>query len=356
MDILSYMTAHGHEQLNIVTDPPSGLKAVIGIHDTTLGPALGGCRFYPYEKEDDAILDVLRLSEGMSYKAAMAGLPLGGGKCVVIGDPRTDKSPELFRALGRAVQRMGGRYITAEDVGTTVSDLETVSETTDFVVGLSEAHGGGGDPSPWTALGVLRGIEACAEFRWGSSDLDGVHVAIQGVGKVGYALAELLHARGARLTVCDVNQQMLARASAELGATIASPDQIYATVCDIFAPCALGAVLNDRTIPQLRCEIVAGSANNQLEEPAHGAMLRDRGIVNAPDYVINAGGLINVAAELEPEGYIEAQSRARVMAIYDNVMAVLRRAEAEGIPSTVAADNEARHRILSGQAVRQPAL
>lgn len=345
MDILSYMTAHGHEQLNIVTDRASGLRAIIGVHDTTLGPALGGCRFYPYESDTDAILDVLRLSEGMSYKSAMAGLALGGGKCVVIGDPATDKSPALFHALGRAVQQMGGRYITAEDVGTTVSDLGIVSEVTDYVVGLSEEKGGGGDPSPWTALGVLRGMMACAHHLWGSDDLAGRHVAIQGVGKVGYALAEMLHERGARLTVCDTNEALLARATQALGAEVVGLDEIYAVDCDIFSPCALGATINDETIPQLRCAIVSGSANNQLAEPRHGEMLRQRGILYAPDYVINAGGVINVACELGPDGYDESLARTHVMAIYDNVLDVLKRADAEGVSTSVAADSEARHRI-----------
>ncbi|MDQ4075732.1 MAG: leucine dehydrogenase [Chloroflexota bacterium] len=352
MQILKYMAEHGHEQLSFFTDAGSGLRAIIGIHDTTLGPALGGARMYPYEREEDAILDVLRLSEGMSYKAAMAKLSLGGGKTVIIGNPRTDKSPDLFRALGRAVDKLGGRYITAEDVGTTVDDLIQVSQTTDFVTGLPVEMGGGGDPSPWTAVGVLRGMEACALHRWGTTELKGRRVVIQGIGKVGYALAELLHERGVELIVTDVSRQTLERAQQELDAMVVGLDEIYSVESDIFAPCALGAILNDETIPQLRCEIVAGSANNQLKEPRHGRMLMERDILYAPDYVINAGGLINVAAELEPHGYDEQITRQRVFAIFDNVARVVERAKREGTPTSVAADREARQRIREGK-VRQ---
>ncbi len=346
---LTYMAEHGHEQLCFFTDAESGLRAIIGIHDTTLGPALGGSRMVPYASESDAILDVLRLSEGMSYKAAMANLPLGGGKTVIIGNPRTDKSPALFHALGRAVDTLGGRYITAEDVGTTVEDLVYTSQVTDFVAGLPLEAGGGGDPSPWTAFGVLRGIEACAAITWGSEALAGRRVAIQGIGKVGYALAEMLHERGMELFVSDVSERALAQARDELDATIVPLSEIYSVECDIFAPCALGAILNDGTIPQLRCAIVAGSANNQLEAPHHGEALQARGILYAPDYVINAGGLINVATELEAHGYDERLARDRIMAIYDSVAAVIQRAHSEGIPTSVAADREARARIAAAR-------
>jgi leucine dehydrogenase len=359
ISILDYVAQHGHEQLSFFSDPSSGLRAIVAIHDTTFGPALGGARMYPYENEEDAILDVLRLSEGMSYKAAMAGLPLGGGKCVIIGNPRTDKRPALFHALGRAVNKLEGRYITAEDVGTTVEDLVEVSRTSDFVAGLPAEMGGGGDPSPWTALGVVRGMEACAEAAWGSADLSGKRVAIQGIGKVGYALAEMLHERGATLYVTDVNQRHLEQAARELGAFVVGLDAIYSTPCDIFAPCALGAILNDVTIPQLTATIVAGSANNQLEEPRHGAMLVERGILYAPDYVINAGGLINVATELEPAGYDERLARERVLAIYDNVASVVRQARASGLSTSEAADFVARQRIGEARMARRqeiPAL
>lgn len=355
VQILEYMAEHGHEQLSFFTDAESGLRAIIGIHDTTFGPALGGARMFPYEREEDAILDVLRLSEGMSYKSALAGLPLGGGKCVIIGNPRTDKSPALFRALGRAVNQLSGRYITAEDVGTTVADLVETSKSSDYVAGLPADMGGGGDPSPWTAIGVLRGIEACAMSVWGSSDLAGRRVAVQGLGKVGYHLAELLHARGARLLVSDVNQTVLARAASEMRATIVEANAIYAAACDIFAPCAMGAILNDATIPQLRCQIVAGSANNQLQAPHHGQMLVERGILYAPDYVINAGGVINVATELAPEGYDQELAHARVSAIYDAILHVIDLARTEGIPTSEAADRAARQRIADAKAA-QPAL
>lgn len=350
MEISRYMTEHGHEQLVFFQDPATGLRAIIGIHDTTLGPALGGARMYPYEREEDAILDVLRLSEGMSYKSAMAGLPLGGGKCVIIGDPRKDKSPEFFQALGSMVNKLCGRYITAEDVGTTVADLVEARKMTTYVAGLPEEMGGGGDPSPATALGVLRGMEACAMHLWGSPNLRDKRVAIQGLGKVGYALAELLAERGAHLIVCDVNQKALANAVEDFGAQVVATDEIYGVDADIYAPCALGATLNDATIPQLKVAIVAGSANNQLKEPCHGKMLRERGILYAPDYVINAGGVINVACELESEGYDPAVARQRVLAIYDNVLAVLERADAEGITTAEAADVEAKHRIAAAKA------
>lgn len=350
MQILNYIKEHGHEQLVFLQDETTGLRAIVGIHDTTLGPALGGARMFPYEREEDAILDVLRLSEGMSYKSAMAGLPLGGGKCVIIGNPRTDKTPELFHALGRAINKLGGRYITAEDVGTMISDIVEVRETSTFVAGLPRELGGGGDPSPWTALGVVRGIEACATAVWGSSSLAGKRVAIQGLGKVGYALAELLVRRGAELIVCDMNEKVLLKAQAELGATVVDLEDIYSVEADIFAPCAMGAVLNSDTIPQLQVVIVAGSANNQLAEPCHGEMLRKRGIVYAPDYVINSGGVINVATELEATGYNETVARRRVMAVYDNVMAVIQRAQAEGIATNIAADREAKQRIAQSKA------
>lgn len=356
MQITGYMAAHGHEQLSFFTDPASGLRAIIAVHDTTLGPALGGARMYPFECESDAIRDVLRLSEGMSYKAAMAGLPLGGGKCVIIGNPRTDKSPALFQALGRAIDQLNGRYITAEDVGTTVEDLIEVRRETPYVTGLPVEMGGGGDPSPWTALGVLRGIEACAMARWGQISLSGKRIAIQGIGKVGFELARLLHERGALLTVTDVSERLLARAASELGAFIVGLEDIYGVDCDIFAPCALGAVLNDETIPQLRCEIVAGSANNQLAEPRHGEMLHRRRILYAPDYVINAGGVINVAQELAEEGYDETRSRRQVMAVYDNVADVLDHAHRSSIPTSEAADQVARARIAAGQTARPLAI
>ncbi len=349
MDSLQYMRDHGHEQLAFFQDAATGLKAIIGIHDTTLGPALGGARMYPYEREEDAILDVLRLSEGMSYKSAMAGLRLGGGKCVIIGDPRKDKTPELFQALGRMVNKLGGRYITAEDVGTTVADLVEARKNTPYVAGMPAEMGGGGDPSPVTALGVLRGMEACAMHVWGSPNLRDKKIAIQGLGKVGYALAEMLAERGALLVVTDINQQALADARREFGAEVVGLDAIYSVESDIYAPCALGATLNGTTIPQLKSRIVAGSANNQLKEPRHGAMLRERGILYAPDYVINAGGVINVASELMEGGYQFDVARQQVMDIYHNVMAVIERAEAEGITTAQAADREAKHRIAAAK-------
>jgi len=343
MKIFEYMGKYGYEQLVFCHDKTSGLKALIAIHDTTLGPALGGTRMWNYATEDEAIEDVLRLSRGMTYKAAAAGLNLGGGKAVIIGDSKTEKTEELWRAFGRFVQSLGGRYITAEDVGTSVQDMDYVNLETDFVTGVSKAKGSSGDPSPKTAWGTFRGMQACAKEAWGSDDLKGKVVAVQGVGHVGHYVCEYLHQAGAKLIICDIQQDVIDRVVSAVGAEVVAPDAIYDVQCDIFAPCALGAVINDNTIDRLKCKIIAGASNNVLAENRHGDMLEEKGIIYAPDYVINAGGLMNVADELS--GYNEERAMAKVSTIYDNIAKVIEISKRDNIPTYKAADRMAEERI-----------
>ena len=346
MEIFDLLGEHDYEQLVFCHDEESGLKAVIAIHDTTLGPALGGCRMYPYPGEREAVVDVLRLARGMTYKAAASGLPLGGGKSVIIGDPRTDKTGALFRAFGRYLERLGGCYIAAEDVGTSTDDIAYAALETSHVVGKDREHGGSGDPSPFTALGVEQGIRACLEEVYGSASPRGRTVAVQGLGHVGYHLCRLLHEDGASLIVSDVDEAAVARAVSEFGATPVAPGEIAAAECDIFAPCALGAVINDASLPALRCSVVAGSANNVLLEPRHGEALAERGILYAPDYIINAGGLINVAGELE--GYDEERATDRVMDIYNSVQRIIEVSRRDNVATNVAADTFAAERLAAG--------
>lgn len=342
LDIFKYMEEHGHEQLVFCYDKASGLKAIIGIHDTTLGPALGGCRMWPYASEDEAITDVLRLAKGMTYKNAAMGLNLGGGKTVVIGDARTDKTEEMFRALGRFVEGLGGRYITAEDVGIGTADVTWVNQETDYVVGLP---GKSGDPSLATAFGVFQGMRAAAKHVWDDESLAGKTVAVQGLGNVGYNLCRHLHEAGAKLLVADIYEDRVQKIVGEFGATAVPPEQIHAAECDIYAPCALGAVINDETIPELKCKIVAGSANNQLAEPRHGAELHRRGILYAPDFIINGGGVINVAYELSSGGYDRERAFAHVATIYDRLQRVFAISQEQDIPTYQAADMLAEQRI-----------
>ena len=332
-----------YEQVVYNHDPASGLKAIIAIHSTALGPALGGTRFYPYPSEEEALRDVLRLAKGMSYKAAAAGLDLGGGKAVIIGDPKRIKSEVLLRAHGRFVESLGGRYITAEDVGTFTSDMDVVGLETRFVTGKSVANGGAGDPSVMTALGVYKGMQAVAETLWKQHELAGRHVVVQGVGKVGYRLCRMLVEAGVRLTVADVDLDNVARAVNEFSADTIDPGKVHAVECDIFAPCAMGAVVNDDTLPELKCAAIAGSANNVLARPEHGYALRELGILYAPDYVINAGGLINVADELQ--GYSVERARAKVEGIFGALRDIFHRAKAEGLPTSEAADRMAKDRM-----------
>ena len=353
MKVLEYMQQYGHEQLVLCHDHASGLRGIIAIHNTVLGPALGGLRMWNYASEEEAILDALRLARGMTYKNSVAGLHLGGGKSVIIGDARKDKNEAMLRAFGRYVQSLNGRYITAEDVGIGTADIEHVRVETDYAAGIPVPSGGSGDPSPFTALGVFRGILACAQEKWGSTDLQGKTVAVQGLGHVGYYLCKHLHEAGAKLIVTDLYEDQVRRLVAELGATAVTTDAIYSVACDIFSPNALGAVINDDTIPVLKATIVAGAANNQLKEDRHGDRLMELGILYAPDYVINAGGVINVAAELEPNGYNSEVSTAKVMGIYDNVANVIAIAKNEGIPTYRAADRLAEMRIQQIAAVKR---
>ncbi len=330
----------GYERVLFGAEPASGYRAIIAIHDTTLGPALGGARFWNYADEAEALVDALRLARGMTYKNALAGLPFGGGKSIIIGDNRTPERERVFRAHGRFIERLGGRYITAEDVGTSPADMEHVRAETQHVAGLLDKSG---DPSPVTARGVFRAIQASARFRWGADELKGKRVALQGCGNVGYNLARLLRGAGATLVATDADAERLRRVAAECDAATVAPADIYDTEADIFAPCALGGILNDETIPRLTVGIVAGAANNQLLETRHGAALEQRGITYAPDYVANAGGVINGCIELldwRPE-----QSRKKVDEIYDTLLRIFETAKAEGVPAHVAADRLAEHRL-----------
>ncbi|MFC4800712.1 branched-chain amino acid dehydrogenase [Neobacillus sp. GCM10023253] len=343
MEIFKYLEQYDYEQVVFCQDKQSGLKAIIAIHDTTLGPALGGTRMWTYESEEAAIEDALRLAKGMTYKNAAAGLNLGGGKTVIIGDPRKDKNEEMFRAFGRYVQGLNGRYITAEDVGTTVADMDLIHEETDYVTGISPAFGSSGNPSPVTAYGVYRGMKAAAKAAFGSDSLEGKVVAIQGVGNVAYSLCRHLHEEGAQLIVTDINREAVNRAVEEFGARAVDPNEIYGVECDIYAPCALGATVNDDTIPQLKARVIAGSANNQLKETRHGDLIHEMGIVYAPDYVINAGGVINVADELY--GYNYERAMKKVETIYNSIEKVIEISKRDGIPTYVAADRMAEERI-----------
>ena len=331
------------EEVAFFHDPDSSLRAIVAIHSTALGPALGGTRFYPYRSEDEALHDVLRLARGMTYKAAAAGLDLGGGKAVIIGDPLRDKSEGLFRAYGRFIDTLQGRYITAEDVGTTGDDMDIVRRETRSVTGVSPAMGGSGDPSPVTAWGVYKGLIACAEEVWRDSSLAGKRVAVQGVGKVGYHLVKHLREGGASVVAADVDVDSVARAVREFDVDTAEPDKIHAEECDIFAPCALGGIIRDDTIPSLKCRVVGGSANNQLERPEHGEALRRAGILYAPDYVINAGGLINVSDELR--GYDRDRAMRRVDDIYRTLREIFAISREHDIPTSEAADRFAESRI-----------
>lgn len=343
MEIFKYMEKYDYEQLVFCQDEASGLKAIIAIHDTTLGPALGGARMWTYASEENAIEDALRLARGMTYKNAAAGLNLGGGKTVIIGDPFKDKNEEMFRALGRFIQGLNGRYISAEDVGTTVSDMDLIHEETNYVTGISPAFGSSGNPSPVTAYGVYRGMKAAAKEAFGSESLEGRTISVQGLGNVAYKLCEYLHNEGAKLVVTDINQAAIDRVVNDFGATAVAPEEIYTQEVDIFSPCALGAILNDETIPQLKAKVIAGSANNQLQDSRHGDYLHELGIVYAPDYVINAGGVINVADELY--GYNRERAMKRVEGIYDSIEKIFEISKRDGIPTYLAANRLAEERI-----------
>jgi leucine dehydrogenase len=340
MDIFEEMQLHEHEQVLFSHDPSCGYRGIIAIHNTTLGPALGGTRFWNYKTLGDAIHDVLRLSRGMTYKAAVAGLNLGGGKSVIIGDPKTRRREMTFRAHGRFVDSLKGRYITAEDVGTSVEDMSYVQMETEFVTGVA---GGSGDPSPVTAHGTYSGIKACAHEVYGDDALEGKRVAVQGVGHVGYYLCSYLAAEGAKLFVTDIDEAKVRRVVDEFGATAVGAEEIYGVEAEIFAPCALGAVINDRTIPQFKFDIIAGAANNQLDEERHGDALEERKILYAPDYVINAGGLINVYGELS--GWTPDRAKHKASEIYETLKQLFEIARDQGLPTYEAADRLAERRI-----------
>ena len=351
MDILQRMSNEGHEQVAMFSDPGSGLKAIIAIHDTTLGPACGGTRMWPYESEADALTDALRLSRAMTYKSAAAGLHLGGGKGVIIGDPHADKSEALMRAYGRFVDTLGGRYLTTTDVGTTGRDLEYVRQETKYVTGLPLSLGGSGDTSIMTGLGLFMGMKACAEEVWGNGGLRGRTVAVQGFGKVASHLCEHLLEEAAHIVVTDVYESAVDKAR-DMGLEVASPDSIMSTDCDIFAPCALGGVLNSQTIPQLRCRVVAGGANNQLLTEADGEELHRRGILYAPDYIVNSGGVINVEAELGDGGYSPERAREKTERIYEIMGSVISASQSQEISTAAAADRLAEERLNSVRRVR----
>ena len=340
MEIFERIGEYEHEQVVFCYEPAAGYKGIIAIHDTTLGPALGGTRFWNYRSDEEALIDVLRLSRGMTYKAAVTGLNLGGGKAVIIGDPKTTRREAIFRAHGRFVESLKGRYITAEDVGTSTEDMDYVHMETEYVTGIAHKSG---DPSPVTAYGTYRGIKACAFERYGSDSLEGMRIAVQGLGHVGYHLCRLLAEEGAKLTVRDIDEERIQRVVKEFGAVAVAPDQIYGVDAQVFAPCALGAVVNDETLPQFKFDIIAGSANNQLAEERHGDELERRGILYAPDYVINAGGLINVYGELN--GWTRDRAQRKAGEIYDTLRQIFELAKAQGIPTYQAADRVAEMRI-----------
>lgn len=339
-EIFDLMGEHEHEQVVFFYEPSCGYRGIIAIHDTSLGPALGGTRFWNYASDTEAVVDVLRLARGMTYKAAVAGLNLGGGKSVIVGDNKTTHREMVMRAHGRAVESLGGRYITAEDVGTSVEDMDYIHMETGHVVGMA---GKSGDPSPVTAYGTYRGIKACALKRYGSDSLDGRSVVIQGAGHVGYFLAQDLREEGAKVFIADIDESKVDRCVEELGCEAVGADEVYDVDADVFAPCALGAILNDDTIPRLKVEIVAGAANNQLKRQHHAKMLQDREILYAPDYVINAGGLINVYSELA--GWSLERSKRKAGEIYRTLLNVFEIAEDAGLTNAEAADEVAIRRV-----------
>lgn len=345
----------GHEEVVFFSDPSCNLKAIVAIHNTTLGPALGGTRMWPYKSEEEAVEDVLRLSRGMTYKAAVSGLNLGGGKAVIIGDPAKDKSEALFRSYGRFVESLNGRYITAEDVNIGVEDIEHIFTETTNAVGVAQIHGGSGNPSPWTARGVYRGIEAACLKTYGDRSPRGKVVALQGAGSVGQHLGELLHNEGAKIFFTDINPKNIERFKEFApNAEFVNIDEIYDVDCDIYAPCALGATVNDKTIDRLKCKIVAGAANNQLAEDRHGSILKEKGILYAPDYLINAGGLMNVSIEFE--GWSDDKASRMVDTIFDTTLEIFRISDEQNIPVQKATDFLAESRIESIQKIKNTYL
>ena len=348
MNTFGRIEAGDHEQVVYCHDRATGLHAVIAIHSTALGPSLGGTRFYPYPSEDAALSDVLALAEAMSYKAAVAGLDQGGGKAVIIGDPATDRTDELMLAHGRFIDALAGRYVTAEDVGTTQVDMDLISQVTRYVTGTTEGRGGSGDPSAATAAGLASAMRALLFLSSGADDLGGSHVVVAGVGKVGSYLVGHLVEEGARITIADVKDQAVERVRAAYDVDVAPAADAHRVPCDIYAPCGLGGVLNTATIPELRCWAVAGAANNQLASPECGQLLADAGILYAPDFVVNAGGIINIAEERSRGGYDHERAFAKVLRVYDTTLAVFDAAKQDGLTPVDAALALARKRLDAG--------
>ena len=348
--VFEQLDRHDYGEVHFRVDRAAQLRAIVAIHDSRLGPSLGGTRFIRYSSDAAALTDVLRLARGMTFKAALARLDHGGGKAVILLPEGQFDRAALLRSFGRFVDDLGGRYITTEDSGTSPDDMEVVRTQTRHVCGFDTASGGSGDPSPFTALGVRRGIEACAKVKLGAGSLRGLHVAVQGVGNVGYNLCRELAGAGARLTVADVRDELADRVASEFGATVASSATIHRTECDVFAPCALGGAINDRSVGELRCTIVAGAANNQLASDHNGEALHGRNILYAPDYAINAGGLINVAQEIV--GYDADKARVRTLRIYDTITEICARSAAQGVPTHRIADALV-HEILAAAPARR---
>jgi leucine dehydrogenase len=346
MEIFEHLEKHDHEQVVFCSDKHAGLRALIAVHNTNLGPALGGTRMWTYGTDEEALTDVLRLSRGMTYKAAAAGLNLGGGKAVIIGDPNADKTEALFRAFGRFVEGLAGRYITAEDVGTDVRDMEYVRMETKYVTGIDKALGGSGDPSPVTGLGVYMGMKACVKELTGNDSLTGKKVAVQGAGHVAEHVCGHLANEGAKITICDIYPDKAKHLAKKTNAETVAPEMIYDVNAEIFCPCALGAIVNDSTIPRFKFKIIAGGANNQLEdEEKHGQMLIEKGIMFAPDYAINAGGLINVHNELE--GYSQERALKQAEGIYETILKIFEISKRDNVPTYEASNRLAEERINS---------
>jgi leucine dehydrogenase len=342
--VFGQLSFDNHEQIVFCNDKDTGLKAIIGIHNTTLGPALGGTRMWKYANEWEALNDVLRLSRGMTYKSAITGLNLGGGKAVIIGDSKIDKTPAMITKFGEYVNSLSGRYITAEDVGTTTADMDLIREVTPYVTGISESKGGSGNPSPVTAYGVYMGMKAAAKYKFGTDNLGGKKVLVQGIGHVGETLVDYLVKEGAIVQIADINQARLEEVGTKYGAKIFTGEDLYTADVDIYAPCALGATINDETVNKIRAQVIAGAANNQLaNDIVHGQILRERGIAYAPDFLINAGGIINVYAEIV--GYDSAEAMKRTENIYNTTLEIFNFADANKITTQQAAMSIAQNRI-----------
>ncbi|MFY0604046.1 MAG: Glu/Leu/Phe/Val dehydrogenase [Flavobacteriaceae bacterium] len=342
--VFGQISFDGHEQIVFCNDEDTGLKAIIGIHNTVLGPALGGTRMWSYKTEWEALNDVLRLSRGMTYKSAITGLNLGGGKAVIIGDAKTQKNDDLMRKFGEFVDSLGGKYITAEDVGMATRDMDVIREVTPYVTGISESKGGSGNPSPVTAYGVYMGMKAASKYKFGTDNLAGKRVLVQGIGNVGETLVKHITDEGAQVIINDIHEQRLEELSKKYNANVVLGNDIYGLDIDIYAPCALGATINDQTIHQLRAKVIAGAANNQLaDEIKHGKLLKEKGIAYAPDFLINAGGIINVYAELE--GYNKEESIRKTENIYNTTLEIFQLSEKENITTHRAAFDIAQNRL-----------